>query len=102
MSIGACRCRLVRYLLIESALLTVAGGGVGVLLAVWTLRAAPPLLPGAATFQFELNPALFMFAVLVSGITVLLIGLYPALHSTRPDLAAALKGSTTSSGSPGA
>jgi predicted permease len=89
----------VRHLLIESCLLAVTGCVVGAIFAVWTLGVMAPLLPGAATFQFELNAAIFLFAVLLSGGTVLLIGLYPALHSTRQDLSAALKGSVTSSGS---
>lgn len=99
MSVGAGRGRLVRHLLIESCLLAVTGCVVGAIFVVWTLGVMTPLLPGAETFRFELNAAIFLFSVLVSGGTVLLIGLYPALHSTRQDLSAALKGSVTSSGS---
>ncbi len=98
MSLGAGRGHLVRYLLIESCLLAVTGGIVGVMFAVWTIGVITPLLPGEATFQFEFNATIFIFTVLVSGGTALLIGLYPALYSTRRDLSAALKASATSSG----
>jgi predicted permease len=99
MSVGASRGRVVRHLLIESCLLAAIGGIVGVMLAVWTLGVITPLLPGAVTFQFEFNTTMFIFTVLVSGGTALLMGLYPALHSTRRDFSTALKGSATSSGS---
>jgi predicted permease len=97
MSVGAGRSRLVRHLLIESGLLAAAGALVGVLLAGWTLGVITPLLPGAATFRFEFNTAIFLFTLLVAGGTLLLIGLYPALQGTnRQDLSAALKGANSS------
>jgi predicted permease len=98
-SVGAGRGHLVRHLLIESCLLAATGGILGVIIAIWTLGVIAPLLPGAPTFQFELNAPIFVFTVIVSGASVLLIGLYPALNSTRRDLSVALNGNAASSGS---
>jgi predicted permease len=97
MSVGAGRGRLVRQLLIECSLLAVLGVLGGAALAFWTVGALTPLLPGAATFRLELNATIYLFAALVAGGTVLLIGLYPALYGTRGrDLASGLKGAKTS------
>jgi predicted permease len=100
MAVGAGRGRLVRQLLIECGLLAVLGMLSGAVLAIWTVGALTPLLPGAKTFHFELNATMYVFTTLVAGGTVLLIGLYPALHGTRVcDLATGLKGAKTSAAS---
>jgi predicted permease len=93
LSIGASRRQLVMQLLTESFLLAALAGGAGILVARWTLHLIESLLPveAAATVQFELEiPALLFTAAVTLG-TGLLFGLFPALHSTRPDLVTALK-----------
>jgi predicted permease len=94
MALGASRSQVVRYLLVESALLTAIGISSGVVLAMWTLGAAAPLLPGEATFEIQFNTAVFTFAILLALVTVLLTGLYPAAAGTRMSLA--VRGGTTS------
>jgi predicted permease len=93
LSIGASRLQLVRQLLTESCLLAVMGGIGGVLVAQWTLRAIQAMLPAesAASLPFEMNAQVLVFAALVSVATGFLFGLFPAIHSTRPDLATTLK-----------
>jgi predicted permease len=94
LSIGASRWQLVRQLLLESCLLALFGGIGGVVVARWTLDAVVSLLPADAvrTMQFDMDGTALMFAAALSVGTGLLFGLFPALHSTRPDLVSSLKG----------
>ncbi len=94
LSLGASRWQLVSQLLTESCLLALFGGAAGLLVAQWTLGVIGSLLPAeaAATIALPLDlPVLIFTGALTIG-TGLLFGLFPALHSTRPDLVSALKG----------
>jgi predicted permease len=93
LSIGARRRQLVGQLLAESVVLALVGGALGLLVALATLRAMLSLLPAdaAATFELGLGPATWLFLVAMSLLTGL-IGLFPALHSTRTELGSMLKG----------
>jgi predicted permease len=94
LSIGASRWQLVAQLLSESCLLALFGGAAGVLVARWTLNLIVAMLPqeAADTIQAQLDPSMLLFTAIVTVGTGLLFGLFPALHSTRPDLIASLKG----------
>jgi predicted permease len=94
LSIGAGRWQLVRQLLSESLLLATFGGLGGLLVAQWTLSFIVSILPREAVGSLEtrLDPTMLMFAVALTLGTGLLFGLFPALHSTRPDLVSSLKG----------
>ncbi|HXI28222.1 MAG TPA: ABC transporter permease, partial [Vicinamibacterales bacterium] len=94
LSIGAGRGQLVRQLLGESCLLAIFGGIGGVFVAHWTLNLMATLLPteAADTVRLEIDPTAALFAGALAIGTGLLFGLFPALHSTRPDLVSALKG----------
>ena len=94
LSIGARRWQLVAQLLAESCLLAVFAGCAGLLVAHWTLSLIASLLPVQAvrTLQFELDLPVLLFAAALTLGTGLLFGLFPALHSTRPDLVSSLKG----------
>jgi predicted permease len=100
LSMGAGRARIIRQLLTESVLLSLAGGVLGTLFAFWLTRILVAFVsatqerqgPGRFT-HLEVHPdwriVLFTFGVaLGSGI---LFGLTPALRSTRMDLASSLK-----------
>jgi putative ABC transport system permease protein len=93
-SVGASRWQLIRQLLTESVLLSTLGGLAGILVARWTLDLIQSLLPdeATATIQFGLEPPVLIFAAALAIGTGLLFGLFPALHSTRPDLVPLLKG----------
>jgi predicted permease len=94
LSIGAGRGQLVGQLLGESCLLALFGGIGGVVVAQWTLHLMAALLPAEATdtVTLEIDPTVMLFAAALAMGTGLLFGLFPALHSTRPDLVSALKG----------
>ena len=93
LSIGATRRHLMTQLLTESCVLAVLGGIAGLVVARWTLALIASLLPPEVTgsLQFELQRNVVLFAVVMSLATGLLFGLFPALHSTKPDLVSAIK-----------
>jgi predicted permease len=95
LSIGASRWQVVRQLLIESAVLAVIGGVLGLIVARWTLTGIIALVPAEDTsfLSDRIDPATLLFAAAVAIGTGLLFGLFPALHSTRPDLVTAIKNS---------
>jgi len=94
LSIGAGRGQLIGQLLGESCLLAVFGGIGGVIVAQWTMNLMAAMLPTEATdtVTLKVDPAVMVFAGALAIGTGLLFGLFPALHSTRPDLVSALKG----------
>src|SRR4029077_10056741 len=81
-------------LLGESCLLALFGGAGGLVVAQWTLNLIASLLPPEAiqTIQLKVDPAVMVFAAVLAIGTGVLFGLFPALHSTRPDLISSLKG----------
>ncbi|HEU4786593.1 MAG TPA: ABC transporter permease [Gemmatimonadaceae bacterium] len=93
LSLGATRRQLLAQLLTESVLLAVLGGLAGLAVAWATLRAIVVLLPAdvSSTLSFSLSGPALAFAGLLSMTTGLLFGLFPALHSTRPNLVSALR-----------
>jgi predicted permease len=93
LSIGASRARLIGQLLIESLLLAALGGIAGMVVAHWTLVLVISLLPPDVqrTIAFSISGTVILFGIGLTFATGLLFGLFPALHSTRPDLVSTLK-----------
>lgn len=95
-AMGAGRRSLVGQLLLESGLLSLLGGALGIFLAWALLKLCaaniPPGLVGAATFA--LDPRALAFTLLACVVTALLAGLFPAFQMTRPDLAGVLREGT--------
>ena len=102
-ALGAGRVRLIRQLLAESIVLSLAGGAAGLLLASWGVRAlmsvAPPDLPRAATV--EIDGTILAFSVLLSIASGVLFGTVPALVASRPNLAIFLRDVRRDGGSAG-
>lgn len=101
-ALGASRFRLVRQMLIESAVLAAAGGALAIVLARWMVtlivRVAPTDVPRIDTATLD-APAL-AFAIGISALVALVFGLVPALHAARsdPHLALGDGGTRTSAG----
>ena len=93
LSLGATRRQLLAQLLTESLTLAAIGGLVSLLFAAWTLKGINALLPEEITTTLHLGVswAAIGFAGLLSLVTGVAFGLFPALHSTRPDLVTALR-----------
>jgi len=94
LAIGAGRNRLVRQLLTESVLLSVAGGILGVLFAFGATRLIVALIPPDYVpneARISINGYVLLFSLGVSMLTGILFGLAPALRSSRPDLVETLK-----------
>ncbi|MEY2501499.1 MAG: hypothetical protein QOI07_1833 [Verrucomicrobiota bacterium] len=92
-AVGASRWQIVRQLLIESFVLAVFGGLLGLGLAAWgrdLLVALAP--PGVSRFQnIALSGWVLVFSLGLSFVTSVLFGLWPAWHSSRTDIQLALK-----------
>jgi putative ABC transport system permease protein len=101
MALGAGRHRLIRQFLAESALLSLLGGAAGALLALWSTgllavfvpsripvpnAADQVLLPG-----IHMSGTAFAFALIVSLVTGIILGLIPAMQSLRCNVNEALK-----------
>jgi predicted permease len=101
LAMGANRTRLIRQLLTESVLLSVVGGAVGLLLALWMiglLLTFKPPVDFPLTVEVGLDWRVMLFSFLVSLATGVVFGLAPALHSTRFALVPALKDTTAQAG----
>ena len=91
-ALGAGTLRLVRQLIIESLVLSTAGGTAGLLLALWTVQALAPLGAAArASDVSPLDPVVLAFTAVLVIATGLAFGLAPALASARSDPQEALQ-----------
>lgn len=92
-ALGATQQRVIRQLLTESLLLSLGGGGLGLLFASWGtqagLRVLPEALPRAN--DVRMDPRVLFFTLAVTIVAGMLFGLAPALKTSRPDLNATLK-----------
>ena len=100
-ALGGGRWALARPILAESLLLSLAGGGLGLLAAVGGLRLLTTLPEGRLprTEQIALDGGVLLFTAVVSVIVAIGFGLLPALQASRLDLRGNLTESTGATGS---
>src|SRR6185437_5756510 len=95
-ALGAGRKRLMQQLLTESLLLAAIGGAAGLVVAQWCVRAivalSPADLPRLSAIGLDRN--VFLFALAITAVIGVLVGLVPAMHVSRSDLSAGLKESS--------
>ena len=97
-AIGASRRRIVRQLLTESVLLSMAGAVIGILLSYKLVSVIVALLPENAfphEAAIQINLPVLAFCVCVALLTGILFGLYPALQLSRPDVREAMQAATS-------
>jgi predicted permease len=103
-ALGGSRGRIVRQLLTESVLVALAGGVIGVFIAVWWLDYMLASIPEQLPYWLVVNldVRVLAFTAGVSVLTGLLFGALPALRASRPDLQVTLKsGGRTDAGTGG-
>ena len=95
LSLGASRSRVIQQLLVESLLLSGAGGAAGLVVVYWTNASLVRMALGANSTSvppaFVLDVRVFEFAAALSMMTGVIFGLVPALRTTQIELGAALK-----------
>lgn len=92
-ALGAGRFRIVRQMITESVLLSLVGGTLGALLAIWGVDLLVTLSAGSipATAHVRIDATVLLFTFLISVITGVLFGLAPALRTMRLNLSESLK-----------
>ncbi|HWS87825.1 MAG TPA: ABC transporter permease [Pyrinomonadaceae bacterium] len=101
LALGAGRWRVVRQLLTESVILSLAGGAVGLVLSFWMTDALTTFFPKIQypiTVDVSPDRRALLFTAAVSLLTGVVFGLAPAFQSTKPDLVPVLKGESQRSG----
>ena len=96
-ALGASRFRIVRQMLVESLVLAITGGALGLILATWTIsllsRVAHETVPRMT--GLELDGRVLAFSFVVSVLTGILFGVLPALRASKTDLQDTLKDSSS-------
>jgi predicted permease len=95
LALGARRGHLVRQLVVESVLISLVGGAIGLIVAAWTVSGLLGILanPAGMALSAALDGRVFAFTFVLAAITGVVFGLAPAWKATSPDLANVLKDS---------
>ena len=93
-AMGASRARIIRQMLVESAVLGLLGGVLGLLIASWGTRGLLSLIPAGtipAGIDVTTNVQVLLFALAVSLLTAFIFGLWPAIQGSRTQTRDALQ-----------
>ena len=96
LALGAGRARLVRQIIVDTAIVATGGAVLGAALAAWVVQPLLSINPGAVpnAESVTLEAPVFLFTLGVTIFGMLVAGLLPALQATRPDLQATLRDDT--------
>ena len=99
-ALGATGSRMIRQLLTESLMLSLIGGGLGILFAIIAIRVIVLLAPPGVhrLNEVSIDWAVLGFALLITVITGLAFGLVPALQSSRTDMYSSIREGSLGSG----
>lgn len=102
LAVGASRARLLRQLLVENVMLSVAGGAAGLLVGQWAISMLVSSLPDQAPSwtTFTLDARMIAFTIAMSVATAILFGWAPALHAMNDDVRGAMTTATAGSTAP--
>jgi putative ABC transport system permease protein len=95
-ALGATRLRIVRQMLIESLLLALGGGALGIVFASSGISAVRQFIPPntiPVETEISMRVPVLVFSLAIATFTALLFGVVPALRSTRNDLTSGLSSS---------
>ena len=93
-AMGASRARIIRQMLIESAVLGLLGGGLGLLIASWGTTLLFNLIPTGILptgVEITMNVQVLLFTLAVSLVTAFIFGLWPAIQGSRTQTREALQ-----------
>ena len=94
LALGAGRWRLIRQFLVEGALLSLSGAAVGLLLAIWSVRLLPLLIPPMMLhhlFDLRIDLRVVGLTLALSCLATVAFALFPAWRATRTDIGPLLK-----------
>ena len=96
LAVGASRARLLRQLLVENVMLSIAGGAAGLAIGQWAIQALITSLPDQAPSwtSFTLDTRMVVFTIATSVATAILFGWAPALHAINADVRGAMATAT--------
>jgi predicted permease len=94
-ALGAGAWRIARQLLVESVVVSAAGGAAGLLIGIWAMRALTAALPDNIVYstikQIRIDTTVLLFTTAASLATGILFGIAPAIKAARGDLQQALR-----------
>jgi putative ABC transport system permease protein len=93
LAIGADRWHIMRYMAVESLLLSAGAAALGLLLAWWTVAAVVPLIPGSfpRIAEIRVDVGVAGFAALAASVMGVGVSIWPAWSASRQELADAMK-----------
>jgi len=102
LAVGASRGRLLRQLLVENIILSIAGGAAGLAIGQWAISLLVTSLPDQAPkwTDFALDGRMVAFTIATSVATAVLFGWAPALHAMNHDVRGAMSTATAGSTAP--
>ena len=93
-ALGASRARLLRQMLVESAVVVTAASAAGLLLAAWLIQIVPALLPPGSSYvmlDVRMDHRLLAFSVALAAVATIIVGILPAARGSRANAAGDLR-----------